>query len=574
MPRRLIHYIAVMALMVMGCAPSIEPPTVPDPDVQRAVERGYFPSVTQANEQIARVEAFERELSAQTPRRVYVPMPALPTASTRVTVLSRPTTQVPAHAARVIAAHYAVPSSRPAVVTDPVLPQTVRSTPPQVGLQYHDGTVIDDPARAIHGTAGDAVIRLSFTPSATPIPGGGVYRGIAVHLQIGGALVGSVPPPPSGMWETPLIAQLYNVQRHGLLSTSGRFAVLDTHTQPVEFGSGIWREPTVSYYAYTFSPFSGFTAVHLETLVLPKALPAPAGSPLPWIPGTGVAFAGSIALLDYNANRGLMISHRPEVVVTDNFSGIYYTQGGALQLGMLDSRMAGGTRFGEIVGYGPDGMYRVITPPPPGLAGAGGIVGIYPGNHSIDAFVHGTDQVCWSVSWSNFADPAMSPNPAAMGMHCLSRADLTSAIIPPVAKTGDPAFGGVAAPSYRLLVPGTAGFGDLVDAFTGARWSSSPWAYWVRAPGDSGNVGCPNQTAVRRVNILTGVTQLVKCDVEFHGWTNASNTAPLFTGLTDVDKVIDSVGQEYNNPNLNYLLSLGYTRSYFNARLPTILAPN
>lgn len=590
---RSILMLAALALSA-SCAP---PPAASHPDlspaeraeIRSAVRTGLFATEDDALRAVRSTLETEQRSAPEgdLPVRRYVPAEPLPSSRHEVTQLQMRAPNLPSNTLAAVGDHYRIPAAPPSVAiapeTSPVPQRAVRSAPIEVGALVHDGTVINDPARAIHGTAGDPVLRFSISPSPTPLPGGGEYRGVAVHTQIGGFEVGQLPAPPGELLATPLAIKLYNVRRHGLLSTSGRFVLLDTRTQPVEFGTtGVWRSARLYYYAYSFSPIAGFQATHLETVVLPAALPAPLGSPVPWSPGTGIVFAGSISLLDRAAVENEWITTRPDVVVTDNFSGgVFYTSGGSLVLGLLDSRMAGGVRAGVIHGVGPDGAYDVITPPPPGAPSSFlGNIGIYPGPHSTahavlrnESGAVRRDEVCFTVSWSNNADG--SPNPAAMGIHCIGTSELTSATIPVFAKTGDPAFGGVSAPSYRLLVPGTAGLADLTDALDNDRWTSdgARWLYWMRAPADAVNVGCPNQSALRRVNIDTGAIQLVKCDASYFAWTNEVSSAPSFAGFAGLSKILPSVGQEYNNQNLNLLISLGTARVYFSARMPTVFAP-
>lgn len=92
---------------------------------------------------------------------------------------------------------------------------------------YNDGTVTN-PARPIHGSRGDYVLRFSFTPSeVTAAP---TAPRVAVNLQVGGAYVGQIQAPVGEVWRTPLTSQHWNVQRTGLLSVSGRMVILDAQT--------------------------------------------------------------------------------------------------------------------------------------------------------------------------------------------------------------------------------------------------------------------------------------------------------------------------------------------------------
>ncbi len=593
---RFRNFALMIAVAIGACAPPVS--TSPDRSVlaelssserselNDAVRRGIFPSESAALSALEAAFAAERRVAPEgdLAERRYLPRQPLPSSSHDVTTLTV-RSDVPSHAARAIGEHYRSPGAlTPPSTTSGANPlaRTALSSPTEVGVLAHDGTVINNPARAIHGTAGDPVLRFSISPSPTPIAGGGEYRGVSVHLQVGGSAVGELPAPAGEQFATPLAIKLYNVQRHGLLSTSGRFVLLDTRTQPVEFGTtGVWRSAKLFYYAYSFSPLAGFQATHLETVVLPAAAVAAPGGPVPWVPGSGIVFAGSIALLDRDATENVFTTQRPDVVVTDNFAGgLFYTQGSSLVLGVLDSRMAGGVRAGVISGFGPDGAYDVITPPPPGAPPSFfGTIGIYPGAHSTahvvlrDESSVRRDDICWAVSWANNADG--SPNPSGMGIHCLATADLVNPALPPFVKTGDPAFGSASVPSYRLLVPGSAGLADLTDALDNDRWSNAGarWLYWMRAPADAVNQGCANRSALRRVNVETGAVQLVKCDAEFFAWTNEVSSTPSFFGFSGISKILPSVGQEYNNPNLNFLISLGTPRSYFVSRMPTVYAP-
>ncbi len=456
---------------------------------------------------------------------------------------------------------------------------STRSGTVQVGSMYDDGTVTN-PARPIHGTSGDHVLRFSFTPSE---PGTApTAQRIIVNLQLGGSEVGYISPPTGESWRTPLTGKVYNVVRTGLLSVQGRMIILDAQTQPVEFGTtGMWRDAKLFVYQYSFSPTSGFQATHLRTVILPKAQPTtPSPSnPFPWVIGSGAVFPGSIAFLDVPATENQTTTQDPDVVITDNFNGIYCTSGNlsTVSLCALDSRMAGGVRAGVIHGVGPDGPYDVITPPPPGSPPSyAGVVGIYPGAHSVTSVVvrngSGTitqDKICWSVSYSN--NPDGSPNPQGMGLHCINRAELRDQTIPPVFKTHDPAFGGLGT-SHEVVVPGTTGFGDLVDAVDNDRWNAPEMLYWMRAPADASNLNCPMQSSLRRINLVTRQVELVKCDTTRFSWTNETSSSPTFIGFP-VSKQIPSVGQEYNNPNLNMLISLGLRPEvYFMSSMPTVIA--
>ena len=457
---------------------------------------------------------------------------------------------------------------------------STRLTAADLSVLYNDGTVTD-PARPIHGSRGDYVLRFSFTPSE--VTGAPTAPRVAVNLQVGGGYVGQVMPPTGEVWRTPLTSQHWNVQRTGLLSVSGRMVILDAQTQPVEFGTtGVWRDAKLFFYQYSYDPFTGFHATHYRTVTIPKALPtvpSPA-NPFPWVIGSGAVFPGSIALLSVPATENQTITTDPEVVITDNFNGIYFTSNNlsVVNLGVLDSRMSGGVRAGVIQGVGPDGNYDVITPPPPGSPPEyAGVIGIYPGAHSVTSVVVRNEsgqltqnRVCWSVSWSNNADG--SPNPQGMGLHCIDRDELTNLAIPPVAKTHDPAFGGFGM-SHQVVVPGITGLADLVDAVDNDRWNAPNMLYWMRAPADSVNQGCAFYSALRRINLATGVVELVKCDRSMFGWTNETSSSPTFIGFP-VSKQIPSVGQEYNNPNLNMLVALGIRPEvYFQSQMPTVIAP-
>lgn len=449
-----------------------------------------------------------------------------------------------------------------------------------LSILYNDGTVTN-PARPIHGTRGDYVLRFSFTPSA--VPGFPTAPRVAVNLQLGGGYVGEIPAPSGESWRTPLTAQLWNVERTGLLSVHGKMVILDAQTQPVEFGTtGVWRDAKLFLYQYSYSPTAGFVATHYRTVTLPKAVPTAVTpmNPFPWVPGSGAVFPGSIALLDVAATENQWISHDPDVVITDNFNGIYTTSGNlsTVSLSILDTRMAGGIRAGIIQGVGPDGNYDVITPPPPGSdPSLAGVIGIYPGAHSVTSVVvrNGAgsivrNQICWSVTYANL--PNGVSDTQGMGLHCIDRAELTNSAIPPFFKTHDPAFGGVGM-SHALVVPGISGRGDLVDALDNDRWNAPNMLYWMRAPADASNEGCPFYSALRRINLTNNVVELVKCDRTMFGWTNETSSSPTFIGFP-VSKQIPSVGQEYNNPNLNMLVALGIRPEiYFQSRMPTVVAP-
>lgn len=65
----------------------------------------------------------------------------------------------------------------------------------------------------------------------------------------------------------------------------------------------------------------------------------------------------------------------------------------------------------------------------------------------------------------------------------------------------------------------------------------------------------------------------MKCDRDYFAWTNEVSSAPSITGLP-VSNILPSVGQEYNNANLNMLVALGLRPEvYFASRMPTVIAP-
>lgn len=602
---------ALFAAMLGACAPSPAPSTGGDLNASErrelavAAERGVIhenghPVDADGAMRVYRaLEAQERAMAPEgaTQHRVYrQPVEETPSTHEVRTLAMSPNAIAPTEAQRIARRVREVYTPTSQMIADgqralanrtiPVVQssetRTLSSTIP-VGLIYNGG-LVTNPGRPIHGTAADPVLQFSFTPSPSVVF---TAPSVAVNLQLGGAFVGSLPAPPGEVWRTPLTGKVYNVVQSNLLSVQGRIIVLDVQTQPVEFGTtGTWRDAKLYVYSYSYSPLAGFQATHLRTVVIPKAPQAPVGSPTPWVVGAGVVFPGSIAFLSVPATENTLISTDPDVVVTDNFNGIYCTSNNLNAVGLcaLDSRFVGGIRAGVIQGVGPDGPYDVITPPPPGTPPPGqpgslaGIVGIYPGAHSVASVVvrNGSgsitrDSICWSVSWSN--NPDGSPNPQGMGLHCINRSDLTNVMIPPFAKTHDPFFGGVGVASHQVVVPGTQGLGDLVDALDNDRWNAPGMLYWMRAPADSVNLGCPNYSALRRINLNTGSIELVVCNRSMFGWTNETSSSPTFTGFP-VSKQVPSVGQEYNNPNLNMLISLGLRPEvYFQSRMPTVLAP-
>ncbi|MCC6563611.1 hypothetical protein IT087_01835 [Candidatus Uhrbacteria bacterium] len=389
---------------------------------------------------------------------------------------------------------------------------------------------------AIHGVGGDTAVLFAVQPTDAPTRA----RGIHAARRVGGDVLADVTPPPEG-WGTPLSIKIEWFRRISPLGSSeGRFLVLDNRVPPLLMGTVAAR---LYRYEYRFRTNGDLTTTLLETHVLPlNTNPLEPG----YLPN-GLAYPGSIALL-------------PEgrVAVTDNAWGSVWVSDASLDswsLALLDPRFMG-VVSGTIEGVGLDedgnvSPYTLVTPAPPFLGLPPGY-GLYPGAHSI-AYAARTDEVCFAVTLPG-------------GLYCIERAALLDISLPPFAKSGD--FMAGTWGLVRPVVPPTPGLGDLTDGVDYDRFTpDSPWLYWQRAPADVAGGGC---NRLRRVHLETLAVQELACDNETFAWANeVSVLPPLVPGL-GITTILSSVGQEYNNPDVNALLN-GVPRYFAPSPLPVTL---
>jgi hypothetical protein len=209
----------------------------------------------------------------------------------------------------------------------------------------------------------------------------------------------------------------------------------------------------------------------------------------------------------------------------------------------------------EGVGLDADGNispYTLLTPAPPGFPPG---VGLFPGAHSI-TYAALTDEVCFTVTVPG-------------GIYCIDRAALLDTGLPPFAKSGDFMTGTWGL--VRPVVPPTPGLGDLTDGLDYDRFApASPWLYWQRAPADVVGGGC---NVLRRVHLETGVIQELACDNETFAWANEISVLPPLISGSPLTTILSSVGQEYNNPDVNVLLG-GVSHYFAPSPLPITITSN
>jgi hypothetical protein len=135
------------------------------------------------------------------------------------------------------------------------------------------------------------------------------------------------------------------------------------------------------------------------------------------------------------------------------------------------------------------------------------------------------------------------------GIYCIDESVLSDAATPPFLKSA----------AVRVVVPPTPGLGDLTDGLDYDRFHpTSPWLYWQRAPADVAGGG---YNTLRRVHLLTGAIEVVASDNELYSWANEISVLPPLLSDGRWTWILSSVGQEYNNPDVNVLL--GGVSSYF-----------
>jgi hypothetical protein len=404
--------------------------------------------------------------------------------------------------------------------------QPIWPGPPLVAARLSGGA-------AIHGVAGDQVLLFALVPSASPDRAPGVYA----RRRIDGGDAGALVAPPSG-WGVPLSMKITRFHRSGLGSVQGEALILDNRVPPALGGT----QPARIYkYRYQYSLLRGLTSQLLSEHVLPLNSVAP-GAGLP----NGLIYPGSIALLPDG-----------RVVVTDNISGALWV-GDDLDnwyMAAIDPRWAA-TPFGPVQGVGlaQNGRvepYTLLVPAPPGFPPG---LGLYPGSHSI-AFASRTQEVVWAVTVPG-------------GIYAMPLNVLLDRSLPPFAKSGDATSGTLG--STRLLVAPTPGLGDLTDGVDYDRFHpGSEWVYWQRAPADVAGGGF---NTLRRVSLISGQVQVVAADNSVYSWTNEISALPPLVDASPFTTIISSVGQEYNNPDVNALLN-GVPQYFAPSRLPLVVVP-
>jgi hypothetical protein len=402
--------------------------------------------------------------------------------------------------------------------------QPIWHGPPLVAAQLDGGA-------AIHGVAGDQVLLFALVPSASPDRAPGVY----VRRRLDGANAGALTAPTGG-WRVPLSMKIRTFRRSGLSNTEGEALVLDNRVPPALAGT----QPARLYrYSYRYTPGSGLSTALISEHVLPLNTVAP-GAGLP----NGLIYPGSIALLP-----------NQQVVVTDNISGALWVSEGLDQWRMaaIDPRWAAAP-FGPVQGVGlaQSGRiepYTLLVPAPPGFPPG---LGLYPGSHSI-AYARVSDEVVWAVTVPG-------------GIYAMPRSVLLDVNLPPFAKSGDPTAGSLG--STRRLVPPTAGLGDLTDGLDYDRFRpDSEWVYWQRAPADVAGGGF---NTLRRVSLIDGRIQIVARDNRIYAWANEISVLPPLINGSPFTTILSSVGQEYNNPDVNALLG-GVPRYFAPSNLPLVI---
>lgn len=367
----------------------------------------------------------------------------------------------------------------------------------------------------IHGVAGDTALLFAVQPSDAP----GIHPGVHVAHRTLGRILPDVAAPPSG-WVTPLSALVENYTRLPLAGSRGSLLVLDAGATPATIGTA----PALLYrYSYEYRPSSGLTTSLRETHVLP-------------IGPTGIIYPGEPALLPGG-----------RVAVPDTIVGSIWVSDANLEnwtMVLFDQRL--GARPGlRISGVGRDASghispYTYAAPVVPGLPPG---YGLYPGIHSI-VYTDRTHEACFPVT----ASPG--------GIYCIALSALLDTTTPPVAKSGDPGTGTWG--SIRVLVPPTEGVSDLTDGVAYDRYApTSPWLYWQRAPADVVGGGF---NTLRRVHLVTGEVQSIVSDNETFSWANEIAVLPPLIDGSPFTTVLSSVGQQYNNPEVNSDIT---TPSYF-----------
>lgn len=376
----------------------------------------------------------------------------------------------------------------------------------------------------IHSVGGDTALLFAVQPSDAP----GRARGVHVARRLGGLNLPDVTPPPGG-WVTPLTVVMEDSTRLPIGGSEGRFLLLDAGVTPTTVGTAPAR---LYRYWYRYRPSTGLTTTLIETHLLPLNMQPPGNFP------DGMVFPGGPTLLPGG-----------RVAVPDVFVGAIWESTDAT----LDTWYMAAIDPGWGPAPGPDvhgvgldasggiSAYTYAGPPvAPGLS-------LYPGVHAL-AYASVTDEVCFPVT----ASPG--------GIYCIEEDVLSNASIPPFLKSD----------AVRVLVPPTPGLSDLTNGIAyDVHAPDSPWLYWQRAPADVVGGGC---NALRRIHLETGAIQMVACDNSIFSWANEIATLPPLLPGSAVTTVISSVGQQYNNPEVNSAIT---SPSYFSpSRVPVTFALN
>lgn len=379
----------------------------------------------------------------------------------------------------------------------------------------------------IHSVGGDTALLFAVQPSDAP----GRSRGVHVARRIGGANLPDVAAPFGG-WVTPLTIVMEDFTRLPIGGSEGTFLLLDAGVTPATVGTAPAR---LYRYSYRYRPSTGLTTTLLETHLLPLNMQPPGNFP------DGMVFPGGPTILPGG-----------RVAVPDTFVGsIWVSTDASLDswfMALIDPRLGPAPGL-PVEGVGLDDSggvtaYTYAAPPFPGLPPG---FGLYPGVHAV-AYANVTDEVCFPVT----ASPG--------GLYCIGEGVLSDALTPPFLKSD----------AIRILVPPTPGLSDLTNGVAYDVFApESPWFYWQRAPADVVGGGC---NALRRIHLETGEIQMVACDNEIFSWANEIATLPPLLSVSLVTHVVSSVGQQYNNPEVNFAIT---SPSYFSpSRIPVTHALN
>jgi hypothetical protein len=371
----------------------------------------------------------------------------------------------------------------------------------------------------IHSVGGDTAVLFAVQPSDAP----GRARGVHAARRIGGANLPDVAAPFGG-WVTPLTIVMEDFSRLPIGGSTGTFLLLDAGVTPASVGMA----PAYLYrYSYRFRPSTGLTTTLLESHVLPLNMQPPGSFP------DGMVFPGGPTILPGG-----------RVAIPDTFVGSIWVSDENLEnwyMALIDPRLgpAPGPSI-EGVGLNDSGgvaPYTYAAPPFPGLPPG---FGLYPGVHAL-AYANVTDEVCFPVTGMG-------------GLYCIGENILSDPMTPPFLKSD----------ALRVLVPPTPGLSDLTNGVAYDVFApESPWFYWQRAPADVVGGGC---NALRRINLETGVIQMVACNNSIFSWANEIATLPPLLEGSLVTHVVSSVGQQYNNPEVNFAIT---SPSYFSpSRIP------